>query len=88
MSDRYEIKTVADFLSVPAEKRAECLADFSQWLSIVDEHKEIESLLDQIAGTDGAFSTMTDRFIWIDDSKRCVSGIKFTTGEDSCKTKP
>ena len=83
----YEIKTVADFLSVPAEKRAECLADFQQWLAMADQHQEIESLLDQMAQTSGAFSTCRDTFVWVDDGQRGVSGIQFEAREGGCKTK-
>ncbi|MDX1558992.1 MAG: hypothetical protein R3193_08815 [Marinobacter sp.] len=78
MSRRYQIKTVADFMKVPKEKRAECLADFEDWLSIMDNHKELEGLLDYLSKTEGAFSTQHNSFTWIDDGKRGVSGVEFS----------
>jgi len=83
VSRRYQIKTVVDFLNVPKYKRAECLADFQEWLSIMDNHKELEELLDQLADTKGAFQTQHNSFTWIDDGKRGVSGVEFSVkGED------
>ena len=83
MSRRYQIKTVADFLKVPKAKRADCLADFQDWLAIMDDHKGLESWLDILGGTKGAFSTQYNSFTWVDDGKRGVSGVEFSVkGED------
>ena len=76
MSDRYEIKTVSDFRKVPPEKQSECLQDFAEWLSLMQHHKHIESLMDELADTSGAFSTVMDTFIWVDDGQRGVSKVE------------
>ena len=81
MSERYEIKTVSDFTKVPADKVSECLQDFSEWLSLMSQHKQLESLLDKLAETDGAFSTQKEVFVWVDDGKRGVSGVEFSVKE-------
>lgn len=82
MSKRYHIKTVADFLNVPTDKRQECLTDFAHWLSIMDDHKELEGLLDHLAETKGAFSTQRNSFTWVDDGKRGVSSIEFAVKDE------
>lgn len=82
MSRRYHIKTVADFLEIPKDKRAECLADFQHWLAVMDNHKKVEGLLDQLADTRGAFSARHDSFTWFDDGKRGVSGVEFNAEDE------
>ena len=45
---QYEIKSLSDFLNVPAEKLPECLGDFKQWVelrrSMADGFKLLEPL--------------------------------------------
>ncbi|MCK2149497.1 hypothetical protein MYE70_10510 [Marinobacter alexandrii] len=81
MSERYEIKTVSDFTKVPSDKVGECLQDFAEWLALMQQHKQIESLLDKLADTDGAFSTQKEVFVWVDDGKRGVSRVEFSVRE-------
>lgn len=40
MNNLYEIRTVKDFLTVPASKRHAALTDFAMWLAICDEVAE------------------------------------------------
>lgn len=62
VTDRIEIKTVADFFAIPAEKRAHCLRDFATWLAMASEAKAF------FAGIEGVIMP-TDTFIWLDDGK-------------------
>lgn len=66
MSDKYEIKSVADFIKVPDEKLSECLRDFASWC---DFHREMRDLLDGI-------EMHEETFIWVDDGKPGISSIK------------
>lgn len=62
MPERYELKTVADFFKVPAEKRAACIHDFGLWLEMHDGFRELFS------GISGV-RAHTETFGWIDDDK-------------------
>jgi hypothetical protein len=56
----YGIRTVADFLAVPRERRALCLAEFRVWLEMVE-------LFDAALGL--ALVGQPAEFHWIDDDK-------------------
>lgn len=62
MSDgkRYTIKTVADFFSVPAARRALMLSEMVVWM---DAHQQMRDALGDIV----AFPPQD--FVWIDDDK-------------------
>ena len=59
---RYELRSVADFLSVPEDKRAHCLADFRLWLVMVGE---MAAHFRDVPG----IKVPLDRFTWLDDGK-------------------
>ena len=60
MSDTYDIRTIKDFLDVPAEKREAMLFDFLQWMMLCDEiAKEFTPREVQVGVV----------FRWIDDGK-------------------
>jgi hypothetical protein len=61
----YEIRTVADFLMVPPERRALCLSEFQTWLEMADATREIVAALPGIV--EATFGT--DGFKWVDDDK-------------------
>jgi hypothetical protein len=64
----YEIRTVQDFLLVPEDRRAACLAEFGTWLKI---HNPLLTLLTPPEYPNAVkFAGM---FRWIDDGKREVS---------------
>jgi hypothetical protein len=63
--ERYEIRTVADFLLVPESKRALCLREFGTWLKV---HDPLVALL---GGPDVV--KMRPVYTWIDDGKREMS---------------
>jgi hypothetical protein len=71
------IKTVSDFLVVPAEKRAHCLKDFAMWLEMVPA---VNDMFGDIEGV----RTKTDTFIWIDDGKHDAH-IEFVIVEEGPK---
>lgn len=58
MSDEYIIRTVKDFLTVPADKREAMLADFIVWMDMADRLAEV---------FDPSELTVIDHFRWKDD---------------------
>ena len=50
---QYEIKSLSDFLNIPAEKLPECLGDFEQWValrrSMADGFKLLEPLFGDLS---------------------------------------
>lgn len=58
----YDIKTVQDFLKVPEDRIADCLAEFKEGLDIARPFIEISEML----GTDNIFP----QFTWIDDGEK------------------
>ena len=78
MSAEYEISTIADFLKVPEEKQAACIADFITWLGLARHNAEAIASLNAILG-EGAVSFDCGRFTWVDDGTQGVSAIGFTT---------
>lgn len=57
----YRIETVSDFLKVPAERRAACLAEFTDWIELA------EAMTDLTAAC--GVESEAFRFEWIDDGK-------------------
>jgi hypothetical protein len=57
---RYQIRAIADFLEVPAEKRSHCLQDFAAWLDVVSATREAFAAIPGIR-------VPTETFTWIDD---------------------
>jgi hypothetical protein len=55
---RYDIATVADFLTVPPDRRDACLAEFATWLAIAEDVKALTAP----AAWDGVFR-------WVDDGE-------------------
>ena len=72
----YEIRTVADFLIVPEERRSVCLREFHSWLAI---QEGVTALL--LAANDALEGDLkrehlhwqNDVFRWNDDGKACIS---------------
>jgi hypothetical protein len=60
--NRYRLATVADFFSVPAERRADCLHDFRLWLEVLEA---CDAVFVGIAG----IRQERGFFTWIDDGK-------------------
>lgn len=63
MNNRYEIRTLADFIAVPSDKREHCLRDFAAWCECI----ELAKTLGEIVG--GGVIPDTSVFAWIDDGK-------------------
>lgn len=59
----YQIKSVADFLTVPPEHRATCLAQFLDFLRLAD---------DVLAAHPGKYTESLE-FVWTDDGKSDVT---------------
>lgn len=62
MYKKYTIKTLRDFTQVPVDRRADCLAEFLTFLSIVDLWGVV---------TEGVCDSES-HFEWIDDEKKNV----------------
>lgn len=75
MTDEYRIETVKDFLKVPEDKRDECLRDFKTWLDTIEG---LQSALAELADIDKNLVRI-DTYIWLDDGKAGVSGIRVVT---------
>lgn len=73
MTPRYKIRTVADFLAVPPDRREVCASEFVLWLAIAEDLKTLVSP----AVWDGVFE-------WIDDGKRDISVTLTVTKEGTC----
>jgi hypothetical protein len=56
----YEIRELADFASVPADRRDAMLADFKQFIELLDAQRPVIELAKEIGGVRLTFK-------WIDD---------------------
>ena len=61
MSTVYEIRTIADLLTVPSDRREACLSDLRTWLDLMD-----------IVHGDTPWLAV-DRMFWTDDGDHSVS---------------
>jgi hypothetical protein len=79
MSEQYEIRTVADFLKVPASRIEVCLRDFQDWLVLGRNAVELETM---VAGvfliSPQLLKVSTERFAWVDDEIRGVSALRIS----------
>ena len=73
MNDVYEIRTVKDFLKVPAGKRVAALDDFRLWLEMNDVITDI--------GAGDALKT-GDSFKWVDDGTLGCSEVNIKVSID------
>jgi hypothetical protein len=79
---RYEIEKIEDFLKVPPERRALCLAEFQTFLSIMDKVDELRRQLVAGLGIPAEALTFDGRFTWIDDDKgEAVVKVSMPDGE-------
>jgi len=65
----YEIKTVQDFLKVPADRMEECLTEFRDFLDLSRETVEACKVVGKLLGTEPP-ETIVQAFIWSDDGER------------------
>ena len=65
---KYTIATVGDFLNVPAERQAACLAEFADYLRVMRDLCEMVKIASAVVGAD--VESLITPFIWIDDGKR------------------
>ena len=71
---RYVIKTVADFLKVPADRRTDCLIDFANFLDFMDK---VASAVATVKWADTVTADISkSHFIWIDDGNIGFDGIQ------------
>ena len=83
---QYEIKSLSDFLNVPAEKLPECLGDFEQWVALHRSMADGFKLLEPLFGDLSAAVEMKDVFIWLDDGLSGFSQINIVCGEEQIGT--
>jgi hypothetical protein len=65
MENRYEIKTISDFLKVPGDRLDACLEEFKTGLAM--------ARLIEIMSAGKEHPAPLERFVWIDDEKRNVT---------------
>ncbi len=73
---KYEIRTWADMLKVPANKRSAMLDDLEIWLSLLDFKTEIDEYASKLVKTKVEMNG--DVFTWVDDGLTGLSGINLT----------
>ena len=83
---QYEIKSLSDFLNVPAEKLPECLGDFKQWVELRRSMADGFKLLEPLFGDLSATVEMKDAFIWLDDGLSGFSQINIVCGDEQIGT--
>ena len=83
---QYEIKSLSDFLNVPAEKLPECLGDFEQWVALRRSMAGGFKLLEPLFGDLSVAVEMKDAFIWLDDGLSGFSQINIVCGEEQIGT--
>lgn len=67
-ASEYVIATVGDFLKVPEDRQADCLAEFADFLGVARGIVELASIAGEVVGGDA--SAQIGPFTWIDDGKR------------------
>lgn len=83
---QYEIKSLLDFLNIPAEKLPECLGDFEQWVALRRSMADGFKLLEPLFGDLSVAVEMKDAFIWLDDGLSGFSQINIMCGEEQIGT--
>ena len=74
---RYELRTVADFLKVPEDRRCICLREFHAWLYMQEAVPDLLVAASESLG--GGFTRddirlrEADVFAWVDDGKATIS---------------
>ena len=66
--NEYHIATVSDFLKVPEDRQADCLAEFADFLGMARSIVEMAEIAGEVIGMDAA--AQIGPFIWIDDGKK------------------
>lgn len=64
----YPIRTVADFLAVPADRRETCIREFVSWCCAMDAL----AVITEAAGQKG---TIPGCYEWIDDDKHTMTAV-------------
>ena len=64
----YVITTVGDFLKVPEDRQADCLAEFADFLGMARGIVELAEIVGEVVGADAA--AQIGPFVWIDDGKK------------------
>ncbi len=83
---QYEIKSLSDFLNIPAEKLPECLSDFEQWVALRRSMADGFKLLEPLFGDLSVAVEMRDAFIRLDDGLSGFSQINIVCGEENIGT--
>ncbi len=65
----YEIKTVADFLKVPEQRREACMKEFLDFLTLAGATVGAANALADLMGLDKS-QNRVEAFTWIDDGER------------------
>ena len=66
--DEYTIATVGDFLAVPADRQADCLAEFADWLGAARGIRDLAAAVGDVAEV--APGAQIGPFEWVADGER------------------
>ena len=69
----YSIKTVEDFLIVPADRVSTCLSEFILWIETAKQCKELFSVAADCLFHESAPEMQFAEFIWIDDGEKNIT---------------
>lgn len=73
MTNSYEIKTISDFLLVPADRLDDCLEEFKTWCQITTPLTDATRALADAIGLEGKQIEFVHGFTWIDDGEKNIS---------------
>lgn len=82
MDRKYEIRSIADLLTVPQDRRAACLVDLGEWLKVAQDSPFTDQLGKDL-GLEGIGKLVFDPsvFRWCDDGVAGISGCRITNSE-------
>ncbi len=70
---QYQLRTVADFSSIPEDRIDACLNDFAAWLRVSRKSNEINNLATVALG--GTVNFDIGGFKWVDDGVAGISAV-------------
>ena len=77
MANEYIITTLTDFLNVPEDRLASCLADFPEFLKMLRMKSQIEKSSEDYFAIPAGSVQLAEHFHWVDDGKGGMSGMDF-----------
>lgn len=79
----YRIEGLADFLKVPVERQAACLADFHLWLAFARDSQPTNDVICADLGLPGKLTLNPNVFTWRDDGVEGLGAVNITAGKET-----